>query len=103
MCVQDGPQQDNFSQSVFDDYVPLPDPEDGDEGGETDDPLTTIINNYNELMNNLGNGCTDFWNSAACMDYFSVVSQDIATLSSSASAFLTTITTYHNYGLRRRF
>ena len=38
MQIQDGSQQDNFSQSVFDDYVPLPDPEDDDDENDDNTP-----------------------------------------------------------------
>ncbi len=41
MQVQDGPQDDDFSQSDFDDYVPLPDPgsnENGNEDGDNEGP-----------------------------------------------------------------
>ena len=53
MRIQDGPQEDQYSQTVFDEYEPLPDPaETTDEGDEENDPGNILdpTQNDNEAL-----------------------------------------------------
>jgi hypothetical protein len=60
---------------------------------ETEDVFTIILTQLGELYIQIEEqgGCEDFWNDPLCLDYVSIMSQDISTLASITGALSTSI------------